>query len=312
MSKKKYYKLLWGLAIIAALSGCSGKDVSSKTTSDSNTSNSTETTEALSVETYRDPDANPELFMGSYEAAGLTMKVVAASPSTGIIEFSYEANDAVGSGELETSSFYTIEKNNGERWEALPFLDENIAWYDDAWSVMHNEWYAVNWSDQHGSLLPGKYRIVKEVICNHTIEGYKEFYMAAEFEITDEQGTTQGTTEPEATGPDGLKELQKLGLYYDVQVDRLNNGRTYAYSVYFDDGVSDEKMEEVSHAVQSYMIPYTNKNTYLGFVSFTKEDERIFICLDAEDVSPDYEGTAIQGILKALESVKGIKQVIVN
>ena len=77
--------------------------------------------------------------------------------------------------------------------------------------------------------LPGKYRIVKEVLCNHTIEGYKKFYIAAEFEITDEQGATQGTTEPEVTGADGLKNLEKMGLYYEVQVDRPDNGRPYSY-----------------------------------------------------------------------------------
>lgn len=110
---------------------------------------------------------------------------------------------------------------------------------------------------------------------------------------------------------DDMIEFDKLGLYYEAHMAGLD-GECFHYSVYFENGLTDEKFEETDKAIDEFLKPYNEKEIYLGYIDISKDDDKIFIYLDLGNVNPEYEETAIKGILKVLNNVSGIKSVIVN
>ncbi len=80
----------------------------------------------------------------------------------------FTRSDAVD-GELDTGSYYVIERLEGDVWEEVPFraeLDgENIAWTAEAWLIpMGESEFDLDWSFLYGELPVGEYRIGKEVM----------------------------------------------------------------------------------------------------------------------------------------------------
>lgn len=110
---------------------------------------------------------------------------------------------------------------------------------------------------------------------------------------------------------DDMMKFEKLGLYYEAHMAGLD-GECFYYSIYFENGLTDEKFEETDKAIDEFLKPYNEKEIYLGYIDISKDDDKIFIYLDLGNVNPDDEETAINGILKALNNVSGIKLVIVN
>lgn len=105
--------------------------------------------------------------------------------------------------------------------------------------------------------------------------------------------------------------LDKLGLYYNIKADGIE-GECFDYSVYLDGDVTEEKYKEICNAVHDFQEPYEEKDIYMGYLDISKEDDKIFIYLDLGNVTPQYEQASIEGILKALNNVSGIKSVIIN
>ncbi len=110
---------------------------------------------------------------------------------------------------------------------------------------------------------------------------------------------------------DSMLGLDKIKPYYEAHMEGIE-GECFDYSIYFEDAVTDEKFEEVCKAIREFHKPYDDKDIYLGYIDVSKQDDKIFIYLDLGNVDPNYENTSIQGILKALNNVSGIKSVIVN
>ncbi|MDO5559840.1 MAG: hypothetical protein Q4F95_09615 [Oscillospiraceae bacterium] len=110
---------------------------------------------------------------------------------------------------------------------------------------------------------------------------------------------------------DNMIGVDRLGLYFEAHVADID-GECFNYSVYFENGITDEKFEETNKAIAEFMKPYNDEDTYLGYIDVTKEDDKVSIYLDLGNVDPDYEDTAIHGILEALNNVSGIKSVIIN
>lgn len=112
---------------------------------------------------------------------------------------------------------------------------------------------------------------------------------------------------------DDMIGFEKLGLYYEAHMAGLD-GECFHYSIYLDGNVTEEKCKEICDAVYDFRKPYSDKEIYMGYLDIyiSKEDDMIFIYLDLGNVDPDYEQTAIEGILKALNNVSGIKSVILN
>ncbi len=105
--------------------------------------------------------------------------------------------------------------------------------------------------------------------------------------------------------------FDKLGLYYSIKVDGLD-GECFNYSIYLDGDVTEEKYREICNAVHDFCNPYEEKDIYMGYLSISKEDDKIEIYLDLGNVEPQYENVSINGILLALNNVSGIKSVVVN
>ncbi|MCM1288237.1 MAG: hypothetical protein NC240_07985 [Clostridium sp.] len=109
---------------------------------------------------------------------------------------------------------------------------------------------------------------------------------------------------------DDIMGFDKLGLYYEVHMAGAD-GENFNYSVYFADGVTDEKFAEVDKAVSDFFNSFDEEED-LGYFDVSNEDDKVNIYLDLGGSDPDNEDTAIKGILKALNKVSGIKSVIVN
>lgn len=105
--------------------------------------------------------------------------------------------------------------------------------------------------------------------------------------------------------------FDRLNLYYDTRMDGFD-GECFDYSVYLDGDITEEKYQEICKAVHDFVAPYEEKDIYMGYLSISKEDDKIFIYLDLGNVKPDYEQVSIDGILLALNKVSGIKLVVVN
>ncbi len=108
-----------------------------------------------------------------------------------------------------------------------------------------------------------------------------------------------------------MMNFEKLGLYYEASIAGFD-GECFDYSVYFADALTDEKFEAVKQAIIAFQSPYEEKDIYLGYITVEKKEEKVWIYLDLGNVKPENENTAIEGILKALNNVSGIKSVILN
>jgi hypothetical protein len=109
---------------------------------------------------------------------------------------------------------------------------------------------------------------------------------------------------------DNMMGFDKLGLYYDVHMEGID-GENFYYSVYFDD-FTEDKLQETIKAIAEYTKPFEERDIYLGYVDVTMGDGKLDIYLDVGNTSPMYEDVAIKGILHALNTVSGIRSVIVN
>lgn len=90
------------------------------------------------------------------------------------------------------------------------------------------------------------------------------------------------------------------------------DGECFYYSVYLEDELTDEKFEEIDKTIGEFIESYNAQEIYLGYLDVTNAGDKVSIYLDLGNVNPDNENAAIQGILKALNKVTGIKSVIVN
>lgn len=69
------------------------------------------------------------------------------------------------SGELQTGSYYVVEKKTDGGWEPLKYLLDNVGWTSEAWIIPKNDTVAweVDWEWLYGELPAGEYRIGKEI-----------------------------------------------------------------------------------------------------------------------------------------------------
>lgn len=105
--------------------------------------------------------------------------------------------------------------------------------------------------------------------------------------------------------------LTNLDLSYTAHVDGFD-GECFDYSVYFTDDTADTAKEDaVRNAVQSFDFNVTGDD-YIGYISISSGNNKVLIYLDLGNVQPQNENKIIQGILLALNSVQGIKKVIIN
>ena len=110
---------------------------------------------------------------------------------------------------------------------------------------------------------------------------------------------------------DSIFGIDQLDLNYEAHVAGFD-GESFLYSVYFDDGVTDEKAEEIQQVMSDYSSQNGDEENYMGYIDVYKGEDQIMIYLDLGGVSEENCNMAVTGILKALNSVAGIKGVIIN
>ena len=81
--------------------------------------------------------------------------------------------------------------------------------------------------------------------------------------------------------------------------------------MYFGDEPDENKLEETRKALSEFLESF-DEDTFPGYVDVTSEGDKLSVYLDIGNTTPDTENNSIQGILKALNNVSSIKQVIVN
>lgn len=110
---------------------------------------------------------------------------------------------------------------------------------------------------------------------------------------------------------DSILGIDQLDLNYEAHVAGFD-GESFLYSVYFDGGVTDEKAEEIQQVMQGYSSQNGDEENYMGYIDIYKGEDQIMIYLDLGGVSEENSNMAVTGILNALNSVSGIKSVIIN
>ena len=97
-------------------------------------------------------------------------------------------------GELEYGEPYSIERKNGDKWEPVKFLNDEVAWIDLAYDVESNsdKEEKLDWKWLYGTLPAGTYRIAKE-FTDYRAPGDSDTQMYyAAFRITDDMASKLG------------------------------------------------------------------------------------------------------------------------
>lgn len=110
---------------------------------------------------------------------------------------------------------------------------------------------------------------------------------------------------------DSIFGIDQLDLNYEAHVAGFD-GESFLYSVHIDGGVTDEKVDEIQQVMADYFSQNGDEENYMGYIDIYKGEDQIMIYLDLGGVSEENSNMAVTGILNALNSVSGIKSVIIN
>lgn len=110
---------------------------------------------------------------------------------------------------------------------------------------------------------------------------------------------------------DSIFGIDQLDLNYEAHVAGFE-GESFLYSVHIDGGVTDEKVDEIQQVMADYSSQNGDEENYMGYIDIYKGEDQIMIYLDLGGVSEENSNMAVTGILNALNSVSGIKSVIIN
>lgn len=111
---------------------------------------------------------------------------------------------------------------------------------------------------------------------------------------------------------DSMIGLEDLDLYYEAHLVGLD-GECFIYSIYLENEISSEKFEEIKKAIEYFSENFDyNGDDYPGYIDVSIREKNIVIFLDLGNVLPQNEDISIQGILKAINNVEGIKKVMIN
>ena len=110
---------------------------------------------------------------------------------------------------------------------------------------------------------------------------------------------------------DSIFGIDQLDLNYEAHVAGFD-GESFLYSVHIDGGVTDEKVDEIQQVMADYSSQNGDEENYMGYIDIYNGEDQIMIYLDLGGVSEENCNMAVTGILKALNSVAGIKSVIIN
>lgn len=136
--------------------------------------------EAKTSDTEKAPDIEKE-----EDDWGIKLEAINLSPSG--LSLKCSQSNGKPSGDLQTGSYYLIEKHTEGKWQELDYKDKDmeIGWTEEAWIIPKNqtvEWQ-VNWEWLYGELPSGDYRIGKEIMDFRETGDYDKKIYYAEFTI---------------------------------------------------------------------------------------------------------------------------------
>ena len=117
---------------------------------------------------------------------GVTLTAENVTPTGLTIVCTQSGGDPAG--ELQTGSYYTVQKLVEDRWESVEYAEideEQVGWTGEAWLIPMDssvEW-EVNWQWLYGALPAGQYRIGKEIMDFVETGNYEKAMFFAEFTI---------------------------------------------------------------------------------------------------------------------------------
>jgi uncharacterized protein YceK len=175
----KYVSLLICISIgLILLSGCG-----SKNTNNSAEGNKDTVTNAHSNQSDEATDWKPTIYETVNNFDGVTMSAKEGTvSSTGLTVILENNSDKQG---IYGEEFWVEKKINGSWYQVPIAIDGNYGFpsigYDLASSAV-KEW-SVEWEWLYGSLDPGEYRIVKDILDFRKTGDYDEYFLTAEFTI---------------------------------------------------------------------------------------------------------------------------------
>ncbi len=104
--------------------------------------------------------------------------------------------------------------------------------------------------------------------------------------------------------------LGALGLSFSVRLDGFA-GEDFTYSVYCD-AAPEDKIEAVKTAVNRFQSKRDDPDIYYGYVGVSLQGNKILIHHDLGNVQPQDIIPAIQELMTDLDSLGGIKEVVIN
>ena len=127
---------------------------------------------------------DPKLYKDEMKTLGITLRLQNVRSTGCVLMFTREEDTKEETGTIFTSPEYEIEKWNGSSWEIYPHVKE-VIFDDEQWALVKGKvnTYVADWWLDYGSLVGGKYRVIKMLYTDRDYDGYDEFRIAAEFEI---------------------------------------------------------------------------------------------------------------------------------
>ncbi|MBE5884229.1 MAG: hypothetical protein E7291_07415 [Lachnospiraceae bacterium] len=111
---------------------------------------------------------------------GVSMYVTyATDKGANLVFYNYSDKD------MQFGDDYELHMRRGDEWYKVDYVIDNWAFHDIAYMMPQNEpiSWSVKWTYFHGTLAPGQYRIVKEVIDYRAPGDYTKYKLGAEFVV---------------------------------------------------------------------------------------------------------------------------------
>lgn len=108
---------------------------------------------------------------------------------------------------------------------------------------------------------------------------------------------------------DSMIGISDLNLYFETHMAGLDS-EFIRFSVYFDNGVTDNSINDVRNAMSEWVESFEEQDIYAGYVVAINGGDRIIISLDYGCI--DNCDISLRGILASLNKISGISEVIIN
>ena len=127
---------------------------------------------------------DPKLYKDEIGTLGISLRLQNVRSTGCILMFTRDEDTENETGTIFSAPEYEIETWNGSSWEIYPHV-KDITFGDEQWAMVKGKinTYVAYWWLDYGSLVAGKYRIIKMLYTDREYNGYDAFRIAAEFDI---------------------------------------------------------------------------------------------------------------------------------